>query len=96
MDGLDVLERIKHERPDVAVLILSARRDVATKLAGLRGGACDYMIKPFSFDELVERIRIHKRAQAASQAGGEVLRGRRDRPRHARPLGRHRRAAACS
>lgn len=73
IDGLEVLERIKHERPDIAVLILSARRDVATKLAGLRGGACDYMIKPFSFDELVERIRIHKRAQAASQAGSEVL-----------------------
>ncbi len=55
------------------MLILSARRDVATKLAGLRGGACDYMIKPFSFDELVERIRIHQRAQAASMAGNEVL-----------------------
>jgi len=73
IDGLDVLEQIKHTRPDIAVLILSARRDIATKLAGLRGGACDYMVKPFSFDELVERIRIHKRAQAASQAGGEVL-----------------------
>lgn len=74
IDGLDVLERLKQERPDISVLILSARRDVATKLAGLRGGACDYMIKPFSFDELVERIRIHQRAQAASSAGNEVLR----------------------
>ena len=50
IDGLEVLSHIKHERPDIAVLILSARRDVSTKLAGLRGGACDYMIKPFSFD----------------------------------------------
>jgi two-component system, OmpR family, response regulator len=73
MDGLAVLGQLKHERPDIAVLILSARRDIATKPAGLLGGACDYMIKPFSFDELVERIRIHKRAHAASQAGSEVL-----------------------
>jgi DNA-binding response OmpR family regulator len=73
MDGLEVLERLKVEQPDVSVLILSARRDIATKLAGLRGGACDYMVKPFSFDELVERIRIHQRARAASVAGSEVL-----------------------
>src|SRR4029079_10044790 len=63
-DGLDVLEQQKQERPDISVLILSARREVARTLIGLRCGACDYMIKPFSFDELVERIRIHQRAQA--------------------------------
>ena len=73
IDGLQVLETLKQEQPDVSVLILSARRDIATKLAGLRGGACDYMVKPFSFDELVERIRIHQRARAASVAGAEVL-----------------------
>jgi len=73
LDGLDVLDRIKQEHSTVAVLILSARRDIATRLAGLRGGASDYMIKPFSFDELVERIRIHQRAQARQTANGHVL-----------------------
>ncbi len=73
MNGLEVLERLKVEYPDLSVLILSARRDIATKLEGLRGGACDYMVKPFSFDELVERIRIHQRARAATDAGAEVL-----------------------
>jgi DNA-binding response OmpR family regulator len=73
LDGLDVLGRIKQEHPGVAVLILSARRDIATRLAGLRGGACDYMIKPFSFDELVERIRIHQRSVARESSNGFVL-----------------------
>jgi two-component system copper resistance phosphate regulon response regulator CusR len=73
MDGLAFLERIKLEKPEISVLILSARRDIATKLAGLRGGACDYMVKPFSFDELVERIRIHQSARLASVGGHEVL-----------------------
>jgi two-component system, OmpR family, copper resistance phosphate regulon response regulator CusR len=73
MDGLDVLERLRQEHPDVAVLILSARRDIATHRAGLRGGACDYMVKPFSFDELVERIRIHQRSRTASSADGGVI-----------------------
>ncbi len=73
MDGLDVLERLRQEHPDIGVLILSARRDIATRLAGLRGGACDYLTKPFSFDELVERIRIHQRARTASAADGGVV-----------------------
>jgi DNA-binding response OmpR family regulator len=73
IDGLEVLKHVKEERPDMSVLILSARRDLASKLAGLRGGARDYMVKPFSFDELVERIRIHQRARSASAAGADML-----------------------
>jgi len=74
-DGLDVLRRIRELQPAARVLILSARRDVATKLSGLRGGACDYLTKPFSFDELVERIRIHLRADGTAH-GVEILRTR--------------------
>jgi DNA-binding response OmpR family regulator len=44
------------------VLVVSARRDLATRLAALRAGACDFVVKPFAFDELVERVAIHLRA----------------------------------
>jgi len=71
-DGLEVLRHWTERRPEVPVLILSARRDLATRLAGLRAGARDYMTKPFSFDELLERVRIHLRA--ADRDGVGVVR----------------------
>jgi DNA-binding response OmpR family regulator len=45
----------------VPVLILSARSDLPTKLRGFDLGANDYLAKPFSFDELVARVRVHVR-----------------------------------
>ena len=57
LDGLHVLGELKHARPDVPVLILSARSDVPTKLRGFELGADDYLSTPFSFDELVARVR---------------------------------------
>ena len=62
IDGLEVLRRLAEQRPGLPVVILSARRDLATRLAGLRAGARDYVTKPFSFDELLERVRIQLRA----------------------------------
>ena len=62
MDGLEVLRRLAAQRPELPVLVLSARRDLPTRLAGLRAGARDYVTKPFSFDELVERVRIQLRS----------------------------------
>ena len=57
MDGLEVLKKIRSERPDVKVLILSARDSVNDKVMGLDYGANDYMAKPFAFAELEARIR---------------------------------------
>ena len=61
IDGLDLLRRLTEHRPEVPVLILSARRDLESRLAGLRGGARDYIVKPFSFEELLERVVIQLR-----------------------------------
>jgi len=61
IDGLEVLRRLANQRPALPVIILSARRDLATRLTGLRAGARDYVTKPFSFDELLERVRIQLR-----------------------------------
>jgi two-component system, OmpR family, copper resistance phosphate regulon response regulator CusR len=63
LDGLRLLEEVHGQRPGLPVLILSARDDVPTKLRGFELGAIDYMAKPFSFDELVARVRVHLRSR---------------------------------
>lgn len=57
MDGMDVLRKVREQDCDVKILILSARSTVADKVAGLDGGANDYLAKPFDFQELEARIR---------------------------------------
>jgi DNA-binding response OmpR family regulator len=61
LDGLRVLEKLRRCRPELPVLILSARSDLPTKLESFHLGANDYLSKPFSFDELVARVRVHLR-----------------------------------
>lgn len=60
-DGLDVLRELHRRRPEVAVLILSARSDITTKLRGFELGAVDFLAKPFSLDELLARARVQLR-----------------------------------
>ncbi len=57
MDGLGVLEKIRGEKPELKVLILSARSSVHDKVKCLDIGANDYLAKPFDFVELEARIR---------------------------------------
>jgi DNA-binding response OmpR family regulator len=61
LDGLSVLRELRRRRPELPVVIVSARTDLQTKLRGFELGACDYLAKPFSFDELLARIRVHMR-----------------------------------
>jgi len=61
LDGLRLLEQLHADRPSLPVLILSARTDLPTKLRGFQLGAIDFVPKPFSFDELVARVRVHVR-----------------------------------
>lgn len=51
MDGLTVLEKIRMEKPELKILILSARSAVSDKVQGLDLGANDYLAKPFDFEE---------------------------------------------
>ena len=69
VDGLSVLEELNRKRPDVPVLILSARSDLPTKLRGFGLGAADYLSKPFSFDELNARIRVQLRRTRGGEDG---------------------------
>ena len=60
-DGLSVLEAWRGQGINFPVIILTARDDVIDKVAGLEGGADDYMTKPFSFAELLARIEVRLR-----------------------------------
>jgi two-component system, OmpR family, response regulator len=68
LDGLRLLEELHRARPALPVLILSARSDLPTKLRSFTLGANDYLSKPFSFDELVARVRVHLRHHAPENA----------------------------
>ena len=67
LDGLSVLRELHEQRPDLPVVIVSARSDLPTKLRGFGLGASDYLAKPFSLDELVARVRVHARRPPARQ-----------------------------
>ena len=68
LNGLQVLEDLHRRRPDLPILILSARNDLETKLQSFQLGATDYLSKPFSFDELVARVRIQLRHGTSEDA----------------------------
>ena len=67
-DGLEILKALRREHKDLPVLIITARDAVQDRIAGLDSGADDYLVKPFSLDELLARMRavIRRRAGRAS------------------------------
>lgn len=62
LDGFAVLQRLRQSGNSIPVIILTARSGVNDTVAGLQGGADDYIAKPFRFDELVARIRLRLRS----------------------------------
>jgi two-component system, OmpR family, copper resistance phosphate regulon response regulator CusR len=72
MDGFSVLRRLRETGSTLPVIILTARDSVSDTVAGLEGGADDYIAKPFRFEELVARIRV--RLKDARSAEPMVLR----------------------
>ena len=65
MDGIDVCRRLRTARPDLAILILSARDQELDVVSGLDAGADDYLVKPFRLSELLARVRAHLRRTAS-------------------------------
>jgi two-component system OmpR family response regulator len=66
-DGFEVVRRMRSSGPDVPVIFLTARDGVRERVAGLALGADDYVTKPFSLDEVLERIRaVLRRAGRAA------------------------------
>jgi two-component system, OmpR family, response regulator len=75
LDGLSILRELHRRRPELPVVIVSARSDLQTKLRGFGLGASDYVAKPFSLDELVARIRVHLRRRGPTDDGGVLSAG---------------------
>jgi two-component system OmpR family response regulator len=58
MDGFEMCEELRRRDRWTPVLMLTARDEVTNRIRGLDGGADDYMVKPFDFDELLARLRV--------------------------------------
>ncbi|GAB6122136.1 response regulator transcription factor [Dysgonomonas termitidis] len=61
MTGIEVCKAIREKDAEIPVLFLTAKDTVQETIEGLQSGANDYIKKPFSFEELLERIKIHFR-----------------------------------
>ncbi|MGC9022832.1 MAG: response regulator, partial [Dissulfurimicrobium sp.] len=57
LDGLSLIEEMRHRGVNTPVIILSAKRSVEDRIKGLETGSDDYLIKPFSFSELLARVQ---------------------------------------
>jgi two-component system copper resistance phosphate regulon response regulator CusR len=66
-DGLEVLQELRAEGADIPVVILTARDTAMEVVAGLEGGADDYVTKPFRFEELLARVRVRLRGEPRSE-----------------------------
>ncbi|HEX5800389.1 MAG TPA: response regulator transcription factor [Gaiellaceae bacterium] len=65
LDGFEVLRELRRAGSPLPIVMLTARDDVADTVAGLEGGADDYVTKPFRFEELLARIRVRLRGEPA-------------------------------
>src|SRR5687768_13232427 len=77
-DGFEVLRGLREHDRHMPVIVLTARESVRDTVAGLEGGADDYVTKPFRFEELLARIRARLREQPTPEvtvleAGGVTL-----------------------
>lgn len=72
-DGFTVLEELRGQGVQIPIIILTARDDIQDKIAGLEGGANDYVTKPFRFEELLARIRLRLRGRPQSSHQNEEM-----------------------
>ena len=63
MQGIDVCINVRKEKQNLPIIFLTAKDTVQETIEGLKAGANDYIKKPFSFEELLERIKIHFRTK---------------------------------
>jgi two-component system copper resistance phosphate regulon response regulator CusR len=68
MDGFAVLRELRRRGRRMPIIMLTARDSVEDTVAGLEGGADDYVAKPFRFDELLARVRVRLRTERVAEA----------------------------
>lgn len=69
MNGFELVKKIRAKSIDVPVLFLTARDSIEDRVTGLDIGADDYLVKPFSFDELSARLRVMTRKKYGKKTG---------------------------
>lgn len=74
MDGVELCEKVRAEGVHTPILMLTARGTIGDRVSGLNSGADDYLVKPFSFEELLARISALLRRPAAT-VGTELVVG---------------------
>jgi DNA-binding response OmpR family regulator len=70
LDGFTILARLRKAHSTARILILTARGEIDDRVKGLRGGADDYLAKPFSMNELMARVEALGRRAATPSAAG--------------------------
>ena len=73
-DGLEVCRRLRRDRKALPVLMLTARAEVDSRVAGLDAGADDYLPKPFALAELLARLRALLRRTGNGHGAADILR----------------------
>ncbi len=76
MDGLEVCKRLRREKNNIPVIMLTARDDDIDKILGLELGADDYMTKPFNPRELTARVKVilRRSERFGKETTGEMVR----------------------
>ena len=72
-DGVSLLARLRSEHPGLPVVLHTARGETRDRIAGLRAGADDYVVKPFSLEELLARLQAVLRRSGRINEVGDVL-----------------------
>ena len=67
LSGIEVCKRIRQKNKAVPIIFLSARDTIQETIEGLKAGANDYIKKPFSFEELLERIKVYFRTEIKNE-----------------------------
>lgn len=75
LDGFQVLEQLRGSGSKLPVIMLTTRVELEDTIAGLEGGADDYLGKPFFFDELLVRIRMRMRTEEDTAGPTELVHG---------------------
>lgn len=68
MTGIDVLRRARQDFPDLDVIVVTAAREVETVREAMQGGAVSYLIKPFEYEALGERLQHYRRTRSVLDA----------------------------
>ena len=82
ISGMELAERMRAD-PELMIIMLTARDQVEDRIAGLKAGADDYLVKPFDFEELVARVHAVTRRRGSPEAAvlkaGQLILGRESR-----------------